>query len=79
MERVYKQHTIPSLLLINKYAVDANMDMRKWMDYENKYRKYKKIENKHLNGFGLTEKEWEDHLSIGDELEELLKEILKYK
>ena len=75
MERVYKQHTIPSLLLINKYAVDANMDMRKWMDYENKYRKYKKMENKYLNGFRLTESELEEHLSIGNELEGLLKEI----
>jgi len=79
MKRTYKLHIIPNIILINGYASKTNMDVNRWLDYETKYYKYKKIENKHLNGFGLTEREWEDHLSIGDELEELLKEILKYK
>lgn len=77
MKRAYKQHTYPNIMLINKYALDTNMDMRKWSNYQNKYYRYKKIENKYLNQFTLTEDELEEHLSIGDELEELLKEILK--
>ena len=77
MKRAYKQHTYPNITLINQYAIDTNMDKRKWVNYQNKYYRYKKIENKYLNQFRLTEKELEEHLSIGDELEELLKEILK--
>lgn len=53
MERAYKQHTYPSITLINKYALDKKMDMKKWMNYKHKYYRYKNIENKYLANHGL--------------------------
>lgn len=76
MDYRYERHRYPSLMLISDYAYDTNMDVNRYIDYENKYYRYKNIENKYLNGFTLTQREFEDHLSIGRELEHLLEEII---
>lgn len=79
MEKTYIKHTYPSIKLINKYASNKNMDMKKWLNYKHKYYRYKKLENKYLNGFTLGEKKLDEHLFIGRELENLLKDIIKNK
>lgn len=72
----YQSHSYPSLSLINDFINNANIDTSTALEYINWYHEYKKIENKFLNFFSLTDEEKKSHLVLGEKLKKLLYQIL---